>query len=130
MMSAFSLTSCGFLSEGLTKNQAATTSYISGKKSAKPALNVEGVWYSPEWGIVVLDQQPDGTLTGIFQDYYTVNGIVSGKNIYIALLDDEWTEYTVELTRKNREILTGFYSPDIPFSAETKIPFTLKRITL
>lgn len=127
---AFSFSSCGLLQGKYDKNHADTVSYIGGKKKAPAQINVEGLWYSPEWGIVVLDQQPNGKLTGVFRDYYTVNGIVSGRNISIALVDDQWTEYTVELTRKNSEVLTGYYSAHVPFSDEDKLPLTLKRISL
>lgn len=127
---ALSFSSCGLLKGKYDKNHADTVSYIGGKKTASPQFNVEGLWYSPEWGIVVLDQQPNGKLTGVFRDYYTVNGVVSGRNISIALVDDQWTEYTVELTRKNSEVLTGYYSAHVPFSDKDKLPLTLKRISL
>jgi len=127
---ALSFSSCGLLKGKYDKNHADTVSYIGDKKSSSAQINVEGLWYSPEWGIVVFDQQPNGKLTGIFRDYYTVNGVVSGKKIFIALVDDDWTEYTVELSRKNSETLTGYYSSYVPFSEEDKLPLTLKRISL
>lgn len=123
------LSSCSFslLKGKYARNSAATSDYIAGK-SGQPGMNIEGLWYSPEWGMVVLNQEPSGKLTGVFQDYYHVRGVVRGRSAYIALVDDDWTEYTVELTRKNSEVLTGFSSPDVPFLAASKVPLTLVRV--
>lgn len=79
-------------------------------------------------GIVVFNQEPDGKLTGIFRDYYVVNGVVSDKSAFLTLIDDDWVEYTVELRRRNREELVGFYSPSVPFSEKDAQELVLKRI--
>ncbi len=70
----------------------------------------------------------DGKLSGIFRDHYVVNGVVSGKSAFITLIDDDWVEYTVELKRKNRGELTGFYSPSVPFSRKGCYELVLKRV--
>jgi hypothetical protein len=91
-------------------------------------MNIEGLWYSPQWGAVVFNQEPGGKLTGAFQDYYSVSGVVSGKEAFIALTDDDWVEYTVELRRQSREELRGFYSPSVPFHDKDAHELVLKRI--
>jgi hypothetical protein len=123
-----SLSSCSYLKEKYAKNERASVAYLSEKKSAPARTNIEGVWYSPQWGIVVLNQERDGTLSGIFQEYYVVNGVVSGNSAFITLTDEEWVAYTVELKRKNRWELTGFYSASVPFSEKDAQELVLKRI--
>jgi hypothetical protein len=132
ILSAFGLmvsfSSCGWLKEKYAKNERASVAYLSEKKSAPARTNIEGVWYAPEWGIVVLNQERDGKLTGIFQEFYVVNGVVSGNSAFITLIDEHWVAYTVELKRKNRGELTGFYSSSVPFSEKDAREIVLKRI--
>ncbi len=120
--------SCTWLQEKYAKNESASVAYLTDKKTVPAKMNIEGLWYSPQWGAVVLNQEPDGRLSGAFQDYYAVNGVVSGKEAFIALTDDDWVEYTVELRRKSREELTGFYSPSVPFLDKDAHELVLKRI--
>lgn len=122
------LSSCSWLKEKYSKNDAASVAYLSERKSAPAKTNIEGLWYSPQWGIVVLKQEPGGKLSGIFRDHYVVNGVVSGKNAFITLIDDDWVEYTVELKQKNRRELTGFYSPSVPFSQGDALELALQRV--
>lgn len=128
---ALSMNACSFslLKDKYAKNEAAASGYLGSKKSAPSRMNVEGLWYSPEWGIVVLNQE-GGKLTGVFQDYYKVSGLVSGRKAYIVLTDDDWAEYTVELTRQSNGDLRGYFSPDVPFSEATRHEVVLKRINL
>ena len=123
-----SFSSCTWLKEKYAKNESATVAYLSEKKTSPPKMNIEGLWYSPQWGAVVLNQEPNGKLTGAFQDYYAVSGVVSGKQAFIALTDDDWVEYTVELRRESREELRGFYSPSVPFQDKDAHELVLKRI--
>jgi len=125
---ALSFSSCQLLKGRYERNANARIAYLAEKKTAPAKTNIEGLWYSPEWGIVLFNQEPGGKLQGIFQDYYHVDGVVSGKNIYLALIDDEWTEYTVQLHRDNYDTITGYWSAHIPFSEEDQQPLTLKRI--
>jgi len=127
---ALSFSSCGMLKEKYDKNEKATAAYLSEKKTAPAKINIEGLYYSPEWGIVVLKQSAKGELTGIFQDYYHVRGVVSGKKAYIALVDSDWVEYTVQLQRKSANVLTGYYSAHTPFSESDQREVILNRISL
>lgn len=127
---ALSLSSCGLLKGKYDKNEKAAASYLSEKKTAPAKINIEGLYYSPQWGIVVLKQCPGGKLSGIFQDYYHVRGVVSGKNAYIALVDDDWVEYTVQLTKMSWDKLTGYWSAHVPFSESDQQELVLKRISL
>jgi len=121
----FSFSSC-HLKEKYSKNDADTVAYISNRPPAR--MNIEGVWYSPQWGMVVLNQEAGGKLNGVFQDYYQVKGVVSGRDAYLALIDDDWTEYTVELHKISSEKLAGYYSPTVPFSKAHQSEVVLYRI--
>lgn len=122
-----SLSSCTFLHEKYSTNEKAAIAYIAGKKTGPAKVNIEGVWYAPGWGVVVINQE-DGKLTGAFQDYYAIEGVVSGRKAFFTLLDDDWREYTVELTAKSHEKLVGFYSAHIPFSESDQQEIVLTRI--
>lgn len=122
-----SLSSCTFLHEKYAKNEKAAVAYIAEKKTGPAKVNIEGVWYAPGWGVVVFNQE-GGKLTGAFQDYYAVEGVVSGRKAFFTLLDDDWREYTVELTSKGHEKLVGFYSANIPFSESDQQEIVLTRI--
>jgi hypothetical protein len=126
LMTSFS--SCTWLKEKYARNEQASAAYLSEKSTAPARMNIEGVWYSPEWGMVILNQERGGKLSGIFMDHYFVNGIVSGKEAFITLIDDDWVEYTVELRRKNWEELVGHYSPSVPFLDKDAHEVVLKRI--
>ena len=123
-----SFSSCSSLRSKYGKNERDSAAYLSEKKTTPARMNIEGLWYSPQWGIVVLKQESGGALSGIFRDDYVVNGVVSDKSAFITLIDDDWVEYTVELTRKNRGLLTGFYSPSVPFSQKDANELVLKRV--
>ena len=126
MMTSFS--SCTSLKEKYAKNERASAAYLAAKRTLPPKTNIEGVWFSPQWGMVVLNQDRAGRLTGLFQDHYFVNGVVSGKEAFITLTDDDWVEYTVELRRKSSEELVGFYSPSVPFLEKDANDLLLTRI--
>lgn len=122
-----SLSSCTFLHEKYTANEKASVAYLAEKKTGPAKVNIEGVWYAPGWGAVVLNQE-GSKLTGAFSDYYAVHGVVSGRKAYLTLTDDDWREYTVELTPKGREKLVGFYSAHVPFSESDQQEIVLTRI--
>ena len=126
LMASFS--SCSWLKEKYAKNENARVAYLSEKKSVPAKMNIEGLWYSPQWGIVVFNQERDGKLSGIFRDHYVIDGVISGNNAFLTLIDDDWVEYTVELKQNNRGELTGFYSPSVPFSETDAQELVLKRI--
>ncbi len=122
-----SLSSCAFLQEKYSTNEKAAVAYLAEKNTGPSKVNVEGVWYAPGWGVVVFNQE-NGKLTGAFKDYYAVEGVVSGRKVCLTLLDDEWREYTAELTAKGREKLVGFYSAHVPFSESDQQEIVLTRI--
>lgn len=124
---AVSLSSCSFLAEKYSKNEKAAAAFLSDNKTASSRMNIEGLWYSPQWGIVLLNQE-GSKLDGVFQDYYTVKGVVSGKTAYITLTDDDWVEYTAVLKYTDGQKLVGAYSSYVPFNEKYSHELVLKRI--
>lgn len=124
---AVSLSSCSFLAEKYAKNEKAAAAFLSENKTAPSRMNIEGLWYSPQWGMVILNQE-GSKLDGVFQDYYTVKGVVSGKTAYITLIDDDWVEYTAVLKYTDGQKLVGAYSSFVPFNEKFSQELVLKRI--
>ncbi len=114
------------LQEKYAKNEAAGAAWL--KESPAPArANFEGIYYTPDWGTVTINQE-DGNLTGSLA-HYQLRGVVSGKTARLLLTDDYWTDYTMILTRKSFDKLSGAYSEGVPFSKDSSKPIVLHRIT-
>jgi len=124
---AVSLSSCSFLTDKYSRNEKAAAAFLANNKTSPSKMNVEGLWYSPQWGIVLLNQE-GSKLDGVFQDFYGVNGVVSGKTAYLTLTDDDCVEYTVVLRYKNANELVGGYSSYVPFNEKHSHDLVLKRI--
>lgn len=114
------------LQEKYTKNNAAAASWLTSTKSAPARTNFEGVYYSPDWGQAVLNQS-NGEVTGAI-GYFNVKGSVSGRTASLALIDDQWVTYTMILTKRGGEFLTGSFSPCIPFCAKGSKPAKFVKI--
>ena len=55
------LSSCTWLKAKYARNEAASVAYLSQKKTAPPAMNIEGLWdKSPQFSR--FNQEPDGKL--------------------------------------------------------------------
>jgi hypothetical protein len=114
------------LQEKYAKNNAAAASWLASTKTAPATTNFEGVYYSPDWGQAVLNQS-NGELTGAI-GHFNIKGSVSGRTASLALIDDQWVEYTMVLTKRDGEFLTGSFSPCIPFCAKGSNPAKFVRI--
>jgi len=115
------------LSEKYSANNSAGRTWVEAGKTGTARANFEGVYYSPEWGTVTLNQE-NGKIVGSLAHYH-VSGVVSGKNARLLLVDDQWVEFTMLLRRPSYEKLTGSYSGSVPHSDADSIPVTLLRIT-
>jgi hypothetical protein len=121
-----SLTSGCAISEKTQKNNAAAQAWLQANDKGTAKTNFEGVYYSPDWGAVVLKQRA-GKITGAIS-YWNVKGIASGRNAYLLLVDDDWVGHTMVLTRRNSEVVDGSYSSHIPFSKADSTPIHLDKI--
>jgi len=116
---------CG-LTEKYNKNNSAAQAWLDSNKKASAKANFEGTYYSPDWGIVNLNQR-NGKITGAM-GYSQVKGITSGGTAYILLVDDQWVGQTMILKKKGAEIVEGTYSSEIPYSGKDSQPVHLDRI--
>ncbi len=116
------------LKSSYEKNAAARVAYLKEKKTSPAEINVEGVYFSPEWGIALLKQKSGGKLSGYFADYGTVEGVVSGETAYFTIVDSGWAEYTFELTQPRSDRLKGLYSAYLPFHESDQTEIVLEKI--
>ena len=126
-LAAVTLTSgCAFTSERNAKNKAAGQAWLQSGNRGPAKTNFEGMYYSPDWGSVALNQRND-KVTGTIGHFH-ISGIATGRTAYLLLIDDEWVEHTMVLKRKSSEILEGSYSSFVPFSKEDALPVVFDKI--
>jgi hypothetical protein len=75
----------------------------------KPGLNVSGAWSSHDWGKIQLDQSASqaefvGKARG-----YDIDGFVTGTRVIMRFMTRGKLEYSVELTPKGDDALSGQY---------------------
>ena len=121
-----SLTSGCALNEKYNKNNTAAQAWLQSNNKRPAKTNFEGVYYSPDWGTVVLKQH-DGKLTGGI-GFYKIKGIATGNSAYLVLLDDEWAGHTMVLKRKNFETVCGSFSRHMPYVEKGSKPVCLDKI--
>lgn len=115
------------LKEKYAANNAAADRWLAGGKKEAAAVSFEGVYYSPDWGMAVLNQK-NGELAGTLS-YFHLKGVVNGRVASVVLIDDSWVEYTMVLKRRNAEVLEGSVSPSIPYSSSDSRKVVFERIT-
>lgn len=126
-LAVVSLTSgCIATAEKYAGNKAAAQSWLQANNRGPAKTNFEGVYYSPDWGVVALNQRGDKVNGSIA--HFHVSGIATGRTAYLLLTDDEWIEHTMILKRKNSEIIEGTYSSHVPFSEKDALPVHLDKI--
>ncbi len=116
---------CG-LTEKYNRNNAASQAWLESNTKAPAQTNFEGVYYSPDWGAVHLNQQ-NGKITGSV-GYFQARGVTSGRTAYILLVDDEWVTKSMILKKKGSEIVAGSSSSSVPYCAKGSQPVQLDRI--
>jgi hypothetical protein len=77
------------------------------------------------WGDIRFEQA-GSTVSGAMGNY-SARGVVRGSRVFLALSSGGYVHYTVVLT-KSAEMLSGFYSPSVPFSQADQAAVTLRRI--
>ena len=91
------------------------------------SVSVSGAWEAWEsgWGDIRFEQA-GSTVSGAMGNY-SARGVVRGSRVFLALSSGGYVHYTVVLT-KSAEMLSGFYSPSVPFSQGDQAAVTLRRI--
>ncbi len=110
--------------------QACGVSMIKGEnwlasKTAKPDLDVSGIWSSPEWDSANLKQEGKN-ITGTVGDY-PVKGVVSGNDLYLLMYSGDKIHYFAELKAADKNTLKGLYSEKYGTIDEAKKAPVLKR---
>jgi hypothetical protein len=90
-------------------------------------INVDGAWDSEEWRTVLL-HQAKGTreVTGT-SDNWEIEGVVSGKKVYLVFFSKGQTAYTAEAALSEAGTLTGSYAKGILKSGSSNIPLVLRK---
>lgn len=85
------------------------------RETSPPEVNVDGDWYSSEWGRITLrqckgcrevtgTQYEDGKYEG-----WKIEGVVSGKSVFLVMHYKGNTDFTATLTAQSDRELTGVY---------------------
>lgn len=114
------------LQEKYARNNRAADQWLQANQGAAN-INVGGAWEAWEsgWGDIRFEQA-GSTVNGAMGNY-SVRGFVRGSRVFLALSSGGYVHYTVVL-RKSRDMLSGFYSPSVPFSPADQAAVTLRRI--
>jgi hypothetical protein len=125
LMFSLGLTACN-TKERYARNNAAARSWLA----ANPAsghMRVAGSWQPDDegWGTAKLEQA-GSRVTGSI-GLYTVEGHVSGEDLYLVMSEGGWA-YKTHLLKKKGETLKGFYSAYVPFRTTDQENFVLSRL--
>jgi hypothetical protein len=125
LMFSLGLTACN-TKERYARNNAAARAWLA----ANPAsghTRVAGNWQPDDegWGTARLEQA-GSRVTGTI-GLYTVEGHVSGDDLYLVMSEGGWAYYSA-LLKKRGDILKGFYSAYVPFSTSDQESFVLSRL--
>jgi len=80
------------------------------QNTAPAEVNVNGIWQSPEWGEINLIQaQGSNEVTGD-GDGWKIDGLVSGKKVFLLFSDKGRVNYSAVLTAESDSRLVGGYA--------------------
>jgi len=92
------------------------------------AINVAGKWGAGDWGTITLNQaEGSRELTGSCTDGWVVDGVVSGKKIYLLFSHKGTVNYCAELEAESADLLTGQYRRGMMSGKEKLRPIVLKK---
>ena len=119
------LTACN-TKERHARNNAAARAWLA----ANPAsghTRVAGTWQPDDegWGTARLEQS-GSRVTGTI-GLYSIEGHVSGQDLYLVMSEGGWAYYSA-LLKKKGDTLEGFYSAGLPFRTSDQEKFVLSRL--
>ena len=119
------LASCS-TKEKYARNNLAADQWLQANRGTAN-VSVSGAWEAWEsgWGDIRFEQA-GSTVNGAMGNY-SARGVVRGSRVFLALSSGGYVHYTVVLA-KSAEMLSGFYSPSVPFSQGDQAAVTLRRI--
>jgi hypothetical protein len=114
------------LKEKYARNNLAADQWLQANRGGAN-VNVEGAWEAWEsgWGDIRFEQA--GSAVNGAMGNYSVRGVVRGSRVFLALSSGGYVYYTVVL-KKSGDMLSGFYSPSVPFNPADQAAVTLRRI--
>jgi hypothetical protein len=82
--------------------------------TASPEVNVDGVWDSKDWGSMTFRQmQGSKDISGSTADGWRIDGVVSGKKIYLIFSDNIKINYSAILNADSDNMLTGVWAREL-----------------
>lgn len=91
-------------------------------------VNVDGVWDSNEWGKMILHQEQGAREVTGTSDNWEIEGVVSGKKVYLAFVGKGRLAYTAQATLSEAGILNGDYAKGILDPGGKNIPLVLHKV--
>ncbi|HEY1208937.1 MAG TPA: hypothetical protein VGE85_06195 [Terracidiphilus sp.] len=76
-------------------------------------INVDGVWNSSVWGKMILHQEKGAREVTGTADNWEIEGVVSGKKVFLAFIDKGYLIYTAEAALNEDGTLIGNYAKGI-----------------
>ena len=100
-------------SEMLAKDKPNEAKSWLATHSAPAEINVCGVWDSDVWGKMILHQEKGARDVTGTADNWEIEGVVSGKNVFLAFIDKGYLIYTAEAALNEDGKLAGNYAKGI-----------------
>jgi hypothetical protein len=103
-------------------------------ESAPPAVNVDGIWLPKNWGGITdwggmrLRQAQDSRdVSGSTVDGLKIDGVVSGKKVFLLFFDKDEIFYSAVLTAVSDKELTGVWARGLITEQSKTEPMMLQR---
>jgi hypothetical protein len=90
-------------------------------------INVDGAWDSEQWGTVLLHQTRGAREVTGTSDNWEIEGVVSGKKVYLVFFSKGELAYTAEVALSEAGTLTGSYAKGILQSGSGNKFLTLRK---
>jgi len=78
-------------------------------KTEPAEINVDGTWDSSEWGMMLLHQAKNAREVTGTSDNWEIEGVVSGKKVFLVFSSKGRLVYTTEASQKEDGSLSGSY---------------------
>jgi hypothetical protein len=91
-------------------------------------INVDGIWDSDAWAKVLLHQAKNTRVVTGTSDNYEIEGVVSGKKVFLVFFYKGRLGYTAEIAPDDTDSLIGTYDKGILRSESGRRLFVLSRV--
>ncbi len=129
VLAVLAVTGCSTISdfnkERFARNNGFGQAWLS-DQTLPAEINVSGTWTSDAWGKAVLAQ--NGRAVAGYIGDYPVEGVVSGRKAYLLGSENRWYYYSIILELPDPNLLIGYYSRSVPYSADHRSDIRLDRV--